>query len=97
MVPESPEEVRRPCTTAGIWHFMYSADLQIAEVWFLRELSSDEFYRKASHLKPGFCSLKTTPPQSSGQEEALWHSRLVHSLVGELGQGRGQLPEVDSL
>ncbi len=50
VAPESPEEVRRPCTTAGIWHFMYDADLKIADVWFLRELSADEFYRKARTL-----------------------------------------------
>ena len=47
LAPESPEEARRPCTTAGIWHFMYNADLKIADVWFLRELFTDEFYRKA--------------------------------------------------
>ena len=46
LAPESPEEARRPCTTAGIWHFMYDVDLKIADVWFLRELSTDEFHRK---------------------------------------------------
>ena len=57
--PESPEEARRPCTTAGIWHFMYDADLKIADVWFLRELSADESYRKARNLPDPYLPTST--------------------------------------
>ena len=46
MYPYLPEAARRPSTTTGIWHLLYDSDAKITEVWFLRELSVDEYYRK---------------------------------------------------
>ncbi len=44
--PDLPEAAKRPATTTGIWHSLYDKDAKIADMWFLRELSFDEYYRK---------------------------------------------------
>ena len=44
--PDLPEAAKRPATTTGIWHLLYDEDAKITELWFLRELSFDEYYRK---------------------------------------------------
>ena len=44
--PDLPEAAKRPATTTGIWHSLYDHDAKITEMWFLRELSFDEYYRK---------------------------------------------------
>ena len=44
--PSLPEAARRPSTTTGIWHLLYDRDVKVTDVWFLRELSVDEYYRK---------------------------------------------------
>ncbi len=46
--PDLPEAAKRPATTTGIWHSLYDKDAKISDMWFLRELSFDEYYRKAS-------------------------------------------------
>ena len=45
-IPDQPEAAKRPATTTGIWHSLYDKDAKIADMWFLRELSFDEYYRK---------------------------------------------------
>ena len=87
MAPESTEEARRPCTTAGIWHFMYDANLKIADVWFLRELSTDEFYRKASY--PLCNNLSSVSNGSRHSTMAQQETESNHAAVQLLFRGPG--------
>ncbi len=71
-LPALPEEARRPCTTAGIWHFMYNTELRIADVWFLRELSAAEYYRKARSRPLAGWHLATTWQPSTVMQQWTW-------------------------
>ncbi len=82
-LPALPEEARRPCTTAGIWHLMYDAELRIADVWFLRELAADEFYRKVrGHFLAGWHLAMSWQPSTGMQQRksALFSSGLSRCL-----------------
>jgi hypothetical protein len=72
--PELPEAARRASTTTGIWHLLFNGDVKVTEVWFSRELSVDEYYRKVrlrSQLCPGWQYMLQSPRP---------HTAAVHRL-----------------
>ena len=51
--PDLPEAARRLSTTIGIWHLLFNKNVKVTEVWLLRELTVDEYYRKVNSEPQG--------------------------------------------
>lgn len=68
---DMPDWAKKSCSTVGIWHHIFDSDEKISETYYLRQLSSDELYRKMkSPPDQGKVSFDPTKYKGSDREQS---------------------------